>query len=802
MADPFEFKLVSYFARSSFASIGSEPVDDQATLLAIESNFQRRMVKADLSKCIFSEIENADYDIFIVDFIDERFNVLLLNENQLVTVSNEYKKANLGKYNGRVISWNSAEKFSHWKVGFDKLIEKLKSSGNLHKLKILKVLWSSSDTSGEKSPNYTIEFIEENNNYLLELYSYVASKIGTGYFVDFADEDFKSDPNHRWGLEPFHYAAGFYRKVLSKIYFSGSGSNFIDISQVRNSRSLSSYYKEISKNQVKVERGRQLIEHNIMHLPFFEKYELPQEIDWEVDPFTNRTWQWQLNWFAFISDLIAFDIDCPDQINILKAVTFIKSWGYHYLENPKLTKFEFAWHDHGSAKRAEQVLLLIYHIDIQHPNFFNEYPDVLFYLSFFLHAHADFLFQEKYYSEHTNHGLEQARVLLLLSVVYKKSFYSVEWKSKSIDRLNSELTFSFTDEGVHVENSPAYHYFVLKIFLMIISDYVDYDLGELTSEFNSIARKALNFLTFIIHPDSKLPIIGDTEAIKIGDVFESYFSKFPEYKNFKYAHSQGRLGIAPSKNYLLCQRSGYGIIRNRWSNRTEYTNDSHLIFKAGSISQYHSQQDDGSIIYYSRGEHWLVDSGMYNHNRAAPIRKYMRSRSAHNVVHIANKKYPTKWDLVRDSWNLDFTENSDVLTSVLTSNIYQDIELRRQIDCVLGVENFEVTDTITLPENASEKVEIFWHFDSNKFLEIIDANKILVRSNQSAHCMLVEIESNTNIEIVYWKGQHPVNGMSVISRTKNKSDDTYTVKLILNNVSGICNVVTKFRFCQENTINA
>ena len=73
---------------------------------------------------------------------------------------------------------------------------------------------------------------------------------------------------------------------------------------------------------------------------------------------------------------------------------------------------------------------------------------------------------------------------------------------------------------------------------------------------------------------------------------------------------------------------------------------------------------------------------------------------------------------------------------------------------------------------------------------------------QSGHCMLVEIVADTNIEIVHWKGQHPVHGMSVISRTKNKSDDTHTVMLILKNVSGSCNVVTKFGFCQENTINA
>ena len=98
-----------------------------------------------------------------------------------------------------------------------------------------------------------------------------------------------------------------------------------------------------------------------------------------------------------------------------------------------------------------------------------------------------------------------------------------EWQQIAIRRISSELTFAFTDEGVHVENSPAYHVFVFKVFLGIIEDYPEEMFGDLAEQFDQFSAKALSFITHILRPDGKLPPIGDTEQLPTSDAYKDMF---------------------------------------------------------------------------------------------------------------------------------------------------------------------------------------------------------------------------------------------------------------------------------------
>ena len=792
IADKLEFELVGYFARSSLASLATEPSEDKAALDAIESNFQRRMVAADFTKTVLTAIQDGNFDIFLVDFIDERFNVLELSENKVVTISKEYKKAKAGKYKGKVLSWNSVEKFNYWKAGFDKIIEVLKCSAQLHKLKVLKLYWSEQDNNGAKLDEYSEEMLRQNNLYLDELYNYVRAKLGGGVLVDFAPELFKADVEHKWGVQPFHYIPLLYRKILTSIDAVNFNRENCTIRALSEINRVAKNYINILKNTSRAVYGSQLMSENILTLPHFSACDISQNFSWEMDPFENRTWQWQLNWFAFIPDVIVYDSLSPSEDNILKVISFIKSWTHHYIDDSS-NKFEFAWHDHGSAMRAEQVLLFLHHVVQKHPDFFGRYNELLSFLNYFLYEHAVFLSLDKFYSEHTNHGLEQARVLLMLSIVFEGGVFAANWKAKAIERLNSELNFSFTEEGVHVENSPAYHYFVLKTFLQIVEDYAQYDLGMLKSNFDALARKALEFLTFIIHPDGFLPIIGDTEAVNIADVFSEYFAGDDIYKNFLFCRTKGKLGTPPLRNFSIYPHSGYGIIRSGWSKVGQYSNDSHLVCKAGNISQYHNQQDDGSLVFYGRGEHWLVDSGMFNHNRHTPTRKYMRSRQAHNVVHVTTSTYATKWDDVRHSWRVDASEQGAVR---MYSTVYQGVELCRSIKWIDGLDGFEVTDEITVLDGRSHDVDVLWHLDSNKLLELDSENNFMVKSALTGQVLSMDIIDEQRFETVCWTGESIAHGLSVISRKKNQLEDTTTIKIKLREVQGYRKVVFLFKFLE------
>lgn len=94
--DAFEFNkenfnLVHYGARSSLATLAFNSPKYEFNLNAINSNFQKRMVEDDIKRNVLNNIESKDFDILILDFIDERDGLVNINNYGWVTNSSEFK---------------------------------------------------------------------------------------------------------------------------------------------------------------------------------------------------------------------------------------------------------------------------------------------------------------------------------------------------------------------------------------------------------------------------------------------------------------------------------------------------------------------------------------------------------------------------------------------------------------------------------------------------------------------------------------------------------------------------------------
>lgn len=67
LADKRDFEVVNYYARTSFASLGSEAYVDEKILSGIDSKWQKRMVKADMDKSFFKAIKESKFDVLLID---------------------------------------------------------------------------------------------------------------------------------------------------------------------------------------------------------------------------------------------------------------------------------------------------------------------------------------------------------------------------------------------------------------------------------------------------------------------------------------------------------------------------------------------------------------------------------------------------------------------------------------------------------------------------------------------------------------------------------------------------------------
>ena len=79
--DAFDFvtdgsvSIVDYYARSSFASaFHPDPVEDRFSA-DLASSFQRRQVRRDFSKTFPHAVRTSNFDLLLVDFTDERFQL-------------------------------------------------------------------------------------------------------------------------------------------------------------------------------------------------------------------------------------------------------------------------------------------------------------------------------------------------------------------------------------------------------------------------------------------------------------------------------------------------------------------------------------------------------------------------------------------------------------------------------------------------------------------------------------------------------------------------------------------------------
>lgn len=536
--------------------------------------------------------------------------------------------------------------------------------------------------------------------------------------------------------------------------------------------------KDIEKyiaNTGNIEKGRILFEDNRLKLTTFPAVEWN---DWEADPFNNRSWQWALHWFDFNKHLLAFYHQTNNEEVLCKLKELISSWIIKYLYDEK-TNFEFIWHDHATALRAKQILLLLFYIKKYNNSWMNSHLEFTLLLFETLDVLGVKLEQESFYSKHTNHGLEQVRVLMLLGVILGNK----EWVDLSILRLNDELNFSFTSEGVHKENSPGYHQFVFKIFLSIIESFSSTELKQLNSHFKEIAPKALKYITYILRPDNNLPIIGDTELKPTSDAYKSFFSGTVEYEYFLYSLTQGKKGKIPDKNNVVYPESGYAIFRNAWGNEKDFEDSMQLIFKAGCLSRYHHQQDENNFVLFAFGEDWIIDSGLYNYINKDPIRHYVRRRQAHNIPLVSDTSYEHKDFSHRiKNWSIiDYSENDDHPYVLAENTVLQNVRHSRKIEYNNSV--IKVEDSINCLDNVKRNVTFLLHVPIDKEIKVID-NQIIISSKKKNKILSLSLTLKPD-KIEIRKGVNKNQVTSIISLTANNYNDSQVIKFIFKEITSI-----------------
>jgi len=491
-----------------------------------------------------------------------------------------------------------------------------------------------------------------------------------------------------------------------------------------------------------------------IRLKGFDSVEIGTMPTWTEDPFEDRNWQWRWHQWEFIIWLVR--VDEANRRNVRnQLLDWTRKW---WVDNRDGPSSDLSWHDHSTAFRLRNLILFRHWLEMDSVIHYD-----LAWMDEAIFVHARLLAEEEFYSKRTNHGFDQMHVLLFAGLVLYVEDSEVDWCRHGTERLEDEIGFGFSTEGVHVENSPGYHLLMINRILQIRPLLERGGVEGVEARTMMLLEGAFEHLCWVIQPNGLLPRIGDTGDIQVD--LEAIRLRI---------WGINRIEESPQGERLLSE-SGWGIIRRKLtSNPLE---DFHLILKCGFLSSYHRHDDDCHLSLFAYGSEWLVDSGLFNHQEEDQHRIHVRSARAHNIPFIHDTKV---------SRRLSDGEMTSLVTEgeewVASSQMFEGCQIERRFQ-FLSPDGFRVHDTAKRADGKPVgDLEVRWHLHPNLKVE---RDELGVRAEREDGRVMFIRTASTDVDINISAGEQDGRIESWISSAYSTGEDATVVRISPQNESAL-----------------
>ncbi|KAA9393092.1 hypothetical protein FCK90_14035 [Kocuria coralli] len=405
-------------------------------------------------------------------------------------------------------------------------------------------------------------------------------------------------------------------------------------------------------------------------LPPHKKWQLPEELSWTEDPFSDNNWQFQYHMLRWLDPLRR-----AGQNGNAQAAETWERYARSWIESnpPGNSKSRWAWIDMTDGIRAMELCHGLCVVGEQD------------WLVRSLEQHRDWL-SDPAHIKHGNHGLHQTLGLFVVSAVLEDQ----AGLDLAVDWLGSRLRDAWDEQGVNEEGSLAYH---RMNYLWWQEAMTRLDLeGIDRPEGAQRLQLAPEEMAHATSPLGRLARIGDTNAASIRDIDHPYAD---------FVTSGGTRGAAPAKTTAIYDR-GYAYIRSGWGQDRPFAEETYLTVVFGPQDKVHGHVDGGSLTYCSQGVQWLHDAGRYYYGRHA-MQDYMKSRAAHSLV-VLPERTPDKSRTVE----LIHSQVTEDLTDLLLSDrCYEGVSITRR---VVYLRHWDLTVVLDRVESVEPvQAEQRWH---------------------------------------------------------------------------------------------
>lgn len=445
------------------------------------------------------------------------------------------------------------------------------------------------------------------------------------------------------------------------------------------------------------------------------------------------------------------------------AQSIIEQW-IQYKEERKSTDNPYLWYDHGTAIRSNNLIyfLLAYTGGGYDEEFYNKVISIL-------NEHGEHLANEEEYFENHNHGIFQDQALIYLAY-FLNNKYSGDWISTAEFRIENQKEYAFSQEMVHVENSPAYQMGVTELFYQV-AEFLKSQGDDFGSQLYDDVSNSLEFMAWATKPNGVLAEIGDTSSIEGKQKTDYGMDKFGN-EHLVYAATLGDKGEKPDDLSAVYPKSGYYFGRNYWGMEdTDPTAATWTMFKAGYLSKTHKHADDLSFMLYSKGYDIFVDPGWYNYMSGSKYRDYFVSAKSHNTLIVDGRTYsPTVENSYKTgifSYNLG--ENWDEVTAY--NNMYGGVQIDRHFfyggDVIVLIDNIK-------SDSIHEYSQLFQLSEHMTIESSCDTELVAAVGDSGFKLRIRQMGDIPSLNIINGNGGSSEYGY--LSRVMNKVQDINTLK--------------------------
>lgn len=242
-----------------------------------------------------------------------------------------------------------------------------------------------------------------------------------------------------------------------------------------------------------------------------------------------------------------------------------------------------------------------------------------------------FLADSNHYQIGENHGTNEAAALYNLAVAFPTLPHAHQWLLLAKQRFEWQIKGIIDNDGQLIENSPYYDFYTLGKYWEIYQ-YMTAQRQATPADFAAKLRSMLNFATYILQPNSQVPLLGASleATINYHGIYESMAKADP---SLLYVLTHGRLGSAPPADSKFFPASALTVMRSGWQAGADYPNSTYLTFNIGRYRTAHSDLDALGLTLYGEGGDLLTDPGLYTY-APGPYRNYFHGTMSHNDVTV------------------------------------------------------------------------------------------------------------------------------------------------------------------------